>query len=196
MTEHSTGSSEAAAKVERQKFGLKHALAILFAVGVTLGIFIFQEHLRNLDKLAYAGAFLAMLIGNATVILPVPGLIFVFALGGTLNPLLVGLVAGPGAALGELTGYAAGYGGSAVIDNLKMYHRLKSWMGRYGVIIISLLAAIPNPVFDMAGIVAGSLRIKWWKFLAAAWLGKTIQGLLIAYAGALSLGWVEQFIAH
>jgi uncharacterized membrane protein YdjX (TVP38/TMEM64 family) len=46
----------------------------------------------------------------------------------------------------------------------------------------------------MAGIVAGALRVKWWQFLIAAWIGKTIQGLLVAYAGALSLGWVEQFL--
>ena len=70
--------------------------------------------------------------GNATIILPVPGLIFVFALGHTLNPLVVGLVAGPGAALGELTGYLAGYGSSAVIDNLKLYHRIQGWMEKYG----------------------------------------------------------------
>ncbi len=179
---------------EDQSFGIKHILSILFAVGVTALIFIFREHLRNLDHLAYVGAFLAMLIGNATVILPVPGLIFVFALGATLNPLLVGLVAGPGAAIGEMTGYLAGYGGSAVIDNFKLYHRIKKWMEQHGVIVITLLAAIPNPLFDMAGIVAGALRVKWWQFLIAAWIGKTIQGVLVAYAGALSLGWVEQFL--
>ncbi len=179
-----------------QSFGLKHALALLFAIGVTLAIFLFRDQLRQLESLGYLGAFLAMLIGNATVLLPVPGLIFVFALGGTLHPLVVGLVAGPGAALGELSGYLAGYGGSAVIDNFSLYHRIKAWMERYGLIVITLLAAFPNPAFDMAGLVAGSLRIRWWQFLIAAWIGKTIQGLFIAYAGALSLGWVEQYLTH
>jgi uncharacterized membrane protein YdjX (TVP38/TMEM64 family) len=177
-----------------QPFDLKHFLAVLFAIGITALIFIFREHLRNLDRLAYLGAFLAMLIGNATVILPVPGLVFVFALGSTLRPLLVGLAAGPGAALGELTGYLAGYGGSALIDNLKLYRRIERWMGRYGPVVITLMAAIPNPVFDMAGIVAGALRIKWWQFLIAAWVGKTIQGIAVAYAGALSIGWVETLL--
>lgn len=179
---------------DEQSFGLKHIAAIGFALGVTALIFIFREQLAGLGELAYLGAFLSMLIGNATLILPVPGLIFVFALGSTLNPLLVGLVAGPGAALGEMTGYFAGYGGSAVIDNFKLYHRIQALMEKYGLLVIAVLAAIPNPVFDMAGIVAGGLRIKWWQFLAAAWFGKTIQGIFIAYAGALSLGWVEQFL--
>lgn|SRR5690606_7880908 len=181
-------------QVETQRFGWKHALSIGFALGVTLLIFIFRDRLQDLDRLAYAGAFLSMLIGNATLLLPVPGLIFVFALGGTLNPLLVGLVAGPGAALGELTGYFAGYGGSAAIDDLGVYRRVKGWMDRYGLAAISVLAAIPNPLFDMAGVVAGSMRLKWWKFLVAAWIGKTIQAIFIAYAGALSLGWVERLL--
>jgi membrane protein YqaA with SNARE-associated domain len=108
----------------------------------------------------------------------------------------VGLFAGPGAALGELTGYAAGYGSSAIVDNLKLYKLVSKWMGRYGPIIITLMAAVPNPVFDMAGLVAGSLRMKWWHFLIAAWIGKTIQSILVAYAGALSMGWIEQFLTR
>ncbi len=181
---------------KNQQFTWKHALALGFAISITLLVVVFQNQLRNLDKLAYAGAFLAMLIGNATVILPVPGLIFVFALGGTLNPLLVGLAAGPGAALGELSGYLAGYGGSAVVDNLKIYERIHGWMERYGLLVIVVLAVIPNPVFDMAGIAAGTLRMKWWHFLLAAFVGKTIQAILVAYAGALSVGWVAQYLAH
>jgi uncharacterized membrane protein YdjX (TVP38/TMEM64 family) len=179
---------------EDQPFGLKHVLAILFAAGVTILIYVFRDQLQSLDKLAYLGAFLAMLIGNATVILPVPGLIFVFALGSTLNPLLVGLIAGPGAALGEMTGYFAGYGGSALIDNFKLYRRIERWMHRYGLIVITLLAAVPNPAFDMAGIVAGGLRVGWWRFLIAAWIGKTIQGVIVACAGALSITWIEAFL--
>lgn len=179
---------------ENQRFGWRHLLSLLFAIGVTALVLVFQNRIRDLEQLAYLGAFLAMLIGNATIILPVPGLVIIFALGSTLNPLLLGLAAGPGAALGELTGYIAGFGGSAVIDDLRLYRRFKHWMERHGVIVITLLAAIPNPVFDMAGIVAGSMRIKWWKFLVAAWVGKTIQAIMIAYAGALSLGWVEQLL--
>ena len=64
-------------------------------------------------------------------------------------------------------------------------------MERYGLAVIAVLAAIPNPFFDMAGIVAGSLRIKWWHFLLAALIGKTVQAIFIAYAGALGIGWVE-----
>jgi uncharacterized membrane protein YdjX (TVP38/TMEM64 family) len=177
-----------------QPFTLRHALAIGGAVAITALIVVFEDRLRDLGHLAYLGAFLAMLIGNATVILPVPGLAIVFALGSTLNPLLLGLAAGPGAALGELTGYLAGYGGSAIADDLKVYRTIERWMDRYGVIVIALLAAIPNPLFDVAGMVAGVMRVRWWHFLLAAWVGKTIQAAVVAYAGALSLGWVQELV--
>jgi membrane protein YqaA with SNARE-associated domain len=183
-----------AAEVARpghQPFGWQHALSLLLAVGISVAIYLFYDRLGDLQSLAYLGGFIAMLVGNATVVLPVPGLILVYILGGRLNPLLLGLAAGPGAALGEMTGYFAGYGGSALIDNVALYRRIKGWMDRYGLAVISVLAAIPNPAFDMAGIVAGSLRLKWWQFLLAAAIGKTIQAITVAYAGHLSLGWVR-----
>jgi uncharacterized membrane protein YdjX (TVP38/TMEM64 family) len=177
-----------------QQFGIKHVVSLTFAIGLSVLIYLNYNRLGDLQHLAYAGAFLAMLIGNATVILPVPGLIIVYILGGTLNPFLLGLAAGPGAAIGEMTGYLTGYGGSALIDNTRLYARIKGWMEKYGLVVISLLAAVPNPAFDMAGIVAGSLRVKWWQFLIAAMIGKTIQATLIALAGDLSIGWVKGFL--
>src|SRR5688500_19495171 len=53
----------------------------------------------------------------------------------------LGLAAGPGAAIGEMTGYLTGYGGSALIDNTKLYGRIKGWMEKYGLVVISVLAA-------------------------------------------------------
>jgi uncharacterized membrane protein YdjX (TVP38/TMEM64 family) len=182
------------AKPWNQKFGMKHFVSLSFALGLTALIYLYHDQLEDLQHFAYAGAFLAMLIGNATVILPVPGLIIVYLLGETLNPILLGLAAGSGAALGELTGYLAGYGSSALIDNTKLYGRIKGWMERHGLIVITLLAAVPNPAFDMAGIIAGSMRIKWWQFLLAALVGKIIQATLIAIAGDLSIGWVRGFL--
>lgn len=178
------------------RFGWKHILSILFAVGITVAIFIFREHIQRFDSLAYLGAFLSMLIGNATIILPVPGLIFVFSLGGTLNPLWVGLAGGAGAAIGEFTGYLAGFGGSAVIDNSALYHRFEGWMEKYGLWVIFALAVVPNPLFDMAGIVAGASRVKPHAFFIATLAGKTIQSLLIAFAGAFSIDWVSGLLAH
>ena len=56
------------------------------------------------------------ILANGTVILPAPGVIFVFAMGAIFNPFWVAVAAGAGAALGELTGYLVGFSGQAVVE--------------------------------------------------------------------------------
>jgi len=53
-----------------------------------------------------------------------------------------------------------------------------------------VLAAIPNPVFDVVGIVAGGLKYDWRKFLLAAVLGNIVKAMYVAYAGKVALGWM------
>ncbi len=171
-------------------------MSLFVAIAVTALIIAFRAQLTELQELAYWGAFMAMLLGNASVIFPVPGLVVVFALGGTLDPLFVALSAAPGAALGELTAYFVGYSGSTLASRHAGYQTIERWMARYGLFAITAMAAIPpNPAFDLAGIAAGVMRLGWWKFLLAAFAGKIVQALLVAYAGALALGWAEQFLA-
>ena len=169
-------------------------LVILAVLGISVAIFVFRDQLVQLEALGYGGVFLVSLLGSATIILPAPSLAIVFAMGSGLNPLLVGLVAGVGEALGELTGYAAGFAGRAVIEDYQMYQRMVGWMERRGGITIFALSAIPNPFFDLAGIAAGTLRYPVWRFLLFCWLGKTLKTTLVALAGAYSVTLIEQYI--
>jgi len=66
--------------------------------------------------LGYPGIFLVNLIGSASIIFPVPSFIVTFTFGGILNPWLVGIFAGFGAAIGELIGYVVGRGGKKIIE--------------------------------------------------------------------------------
>jgi membrane protein YqaA with SNARE-associated domain len=169
-------------------------LIILMVLGISLAVFAFRDQLVHLAALGYVGIFLVSLLGNATIILPAPSLVLVFAMGAALNPLLVGLAAGAGEALGELTGYAAGFAGRAVIEDRQTYKRMVAWMQRRGGVTVFVLSAIPNPFFDLAGIAAGTLRYPLWRFLLFCWLGKTLKTTLIAWAGSQSVGLVEQLL--
>jgi uncharacterized membrane protein YdjX (TVP38/TMEM64 family) len=100
----------------------------------------------------------------------------------------VGLVAGTGEALGELTGYAAGFAGRGIIENRKNYDRMVAWMQRRGGITVFLLSAIPSAFFDLAGIVAGTLHYPLWRFLLFCWMGKVLKTTVVAWVGARSLG--------
>jgi membrane protein YqaA with SNARE-associated domain len=168
-------------------------LVVLLVLGISVAIYSFRDQFAELAALGYAGIFLVSLLGNATVILPAPSLALVFAMGSALPPLLVGLSAGVGEALGELTGYAAGFGGRAVLENQKGYQRMAAWMQRRGAITIFVLSLIPNPFFDLAGISAGALRYPVRRFLLFCWLGKTIKCTAVAWAGSQSVAFVEQY---
>jgi hypothetical protein len=72
---------------------LLRAALLSLVIAITIAITVNRERMESVSTLGYLGAFLAMLLSNATLILPAPGLIFVFALGGSLNPILVGLFA-------------------------------------------------------------------------------------------------------
>jgi membrane protein YqaA with SNARE-associated domain len=48
------------------------------------------------------------------------------------------------------------------------------------MLVIFVLAVIPNPVFDVAGIAAGALRMPVLRYLGAAAAGKVIKNILVA----------------
>lgn len=164
--------------------------SLLLVIGVTGYIFSIRDYVQEYAAFGYPGIFLVMLMANATVIIPAPGVAVVFAMGNLFNPFLVGLAAGLGGAIGELSGYLAGFSGQGVVENTKVYERIQPWIQRYGAWVILVLSAFPNPFFDLAGIAAGAAKIKIWKFLVFGWIGQTIKMWAFAYAGAHSISWV------
>jgi membrane protein YqaA with SNARE-associated domain len=158
-------------------------LTVIVVVAALGAAVYFRDRLKELERYGYAAVFLVGLVSNATLILPVPGLAVSSVMGGVLNPWIVGLVGGVGQALGELTGYLAGYSGQTLVDGNPTYNRLTRWMQRYGALTIFVLAVIPNPVFDLGGMAAGSLRFPLWKFLASCTAGKVIKNIAFALAG-------------
>jgi len=194
----SAGSSDVAAPEQalsaRQIIG--RILALVLAMGITIVVFLFidQEQIRRFQQYGYFGIFMTSLIGNASIALPIPSLFFTFIGGGTFNWIIVGLVSGIGEALGESTGYLAGFGGSAIIENhqTKLYDRMKHWMEKHGMLTIFVLSVVPNPIIDLAGIAAGASKYGYHKFLFSCWVGKTIKTTIFALAGAYSIEWLLQ----
>jgi membrane protein YqaA with SNARE-associated domain len=166
-------------------------VGLLLVIGIIVGVFLFYrsypERIEALAGYEYLGVFLISLLLNATVVLPAGNFLVVATMGAVLpSATLVGLAGGIGAAIGELTGYAAGYSGQAIVTRQRVYNRLKGWLERWGMLTIFVLSIVPL-VFDLVGIAAGVLRFPFWKFFIACWLGRTILYLIIAWGGAL--GW-------
>ena len=162
-------------------------LALVFVIAISVYIFSIRDKAEQLSAYGYPGIFLLSLLAYATVLLPAPGVAVVFTMGAVFNPFGVALAAGAGAALGEMSGYLAGFSGQAAIERADIYIRLSQWMHRNGPLTILILSAIPNPFFDLAGVAAGVLKIPLRKFLFYCWIGETLKMTLFAFAGSFSL---------
>ena len=165
-------------------------LAVLVVIGISVYVFSIREHVEEFAAYGYPGIFLIALLANATIFIPAPGVAVVFAMGSVFHPLGVGLAAVTGGALGELSGYLAGFSGQAVVENTVVYGRIHPWVQKWGALAVLVLSAVPNPFFDLAGIAAGILKIPLWKFLLACWIGQLIKMTAFAYAGSASLDWI------
>jgi len=173
---------------EFPKFRLKWywiLLGALYFVGVTVILVVFRDHITDFKHYGYLGAFLISLVASATVVLFIPSVPVVFALGGILNPFFVGLAAGLGEGLGEFTGYFAGRSGRAFFkgNSTGIYSRLQNWIKGRGFLTIFLSSSIFNPFSSVVGATAGASRFPAWKFFIAVWAGKTLKWTLVAILG-------------
>lgn len=156
----------------------------------------------GLEGFGYASVFLMNLASTATFFFPVPGLTAAAqALIATEGddarfPWLVGILGGFGMAVGEITAYYAGYLGAELARGRELGgpRWIKRFLDRvlagvhwlidgWGFPTLFVLSAIPNPLFEIAGLTAGSLRMPFRRFFVAVTAGKIVRGLLLAYFG-------------
>ncbi|MDP2950065.1 MAG: VTT domain-containing protein, partial [Chloroflexota bacterium] len=176
------------------------ALILIF---VAMGIvpFVMGVDQDDLEGLGYAGVFVANFLGTATVFIPVPGLTaagqaLIVATAQTLNPVAVAFAGSAGMTLAESTAYLTGFLGRELSEQRSQPLRgrlgrtlrraagfVDRLMLRYGFVTLLVLAAVPNPVFEFAGITAGAVRMNFWRFLLAVAIGKTIRALTLAFVG-------------
>ena len=178
--------------LSKKALNIIRAVVMLAVIALTIVLLIYRDQIQVLQAYGYPGIFLFSILANATVLVPIPGVIFTSAMGAVFNPFWVAIAAGAGAALGELSGYLAGFSGQAVVENAKRYDQVVHWMEKYGDITILVLAFIPNPLFDLAGMTAGILKMPVWKFLIYCVIGKILKMMMFAYAGEWVMGLVNQ----
>ena len=134
----------------------------------------------------YLGAFVISVLANATIILPVPYALAIFTLGTVLNPLVLGLVGGLGAAIGELTGYALGAAWRGVLteEKKRKFEAAKKLLDKSAALAIFVFSATPLPV-DVISIPVGMIGYPLWKTFLAFLAGKITLCLMLSYSGQL-----------
>ena len=170
--------------------GLIRPLILVAVLGIVAGVYFLRGQLDP-GNTGYPTVAALSFFASAGLVVPVPGMAAVCAGGVLLSPLLVALVAGTTGTVGELSAYALGVSGRGAVNRGRLYGRVEGWMRRRGWLVLFLLSVIPNPVFDIAGVIAGALRYPLWCFLWIIWIGTFIKFLVVVYACAYG---VEGFL--
>ncbi len=175
------------------RFGLLAFVIAFVIVGTTLWL----TDSLNLENLGYGGVWIVSFIAAGSIILPVPGPAAVCIAAAPdlgLNPLFIGLISASAEALGEMTGYIAGLSGRSLLERNKYYPKMHSMVKKRGGLILFFGAIIPNPLFDVIGIAAGSLGYPIKRFLAVVFVAKTIKSTGIAYACFWGIDWIQGIV--
>ncbi|MCX8175161.1 MAG: VTT domain-containing protein [Candidatus Micrarchaeota archaeon] len=164
-------------------FSAKNALSLLSALAMAIAAIVLFRSLPFLHNIGYFEIFIVSLLSSATIFIPLPGFAIVLGASAYLNPVLLGIAAGLGSGIGEISGYLAGFAGSGAVSRFRSFVSHKAQIEKYGAFAIFVLAFIPNPAFDLAGIAAGAIRMRWWEFLLASCSGKILRYILLAHFG-------------
>ena len=175
-------------------------LGLLF-VAYAAAYFIFDVDLDRLKDWGYLGVFFIAMAGSATIVLPTPSSVAIF--GGAIvldpvvgipAPIVVGVVAGLGDAIGEFSGYGLGYAGTDLLRQRRVYRTFEGWMRRNGILTIFLLSTFPNPFFDLVGAAAGGARMPPLRFFLSCLSGKIVKDLILAYGGSFSVSFLSDVV--
>jgi membrane protein YqaA with SNARE-associated domain len=170
---------------------------IVVTIAMAVGIIYYNDELNELQHWGYLGAFIISILGGATIIIPVPMLAVVFALGSAMDQIwqvaMVGLSAALGELIGALTIYMTGHGAGRVIVESRhgriqsAYEKLLGLMERKGPLVLFIVASVINPFFYPAALAAGALRFGIWKYSIIVLTGKIIKCMTVVYAGYYGL---------
>ena len=176
--------------VQHQKFLTRVTPLLISIVFVATGLVLWTTGTFNIETAGYTSIWFLAFIGAALVFLPVSALAAVcVAATVDLNPFLIAVVAASAEAIGELTGYLAGMGGKAVFERNRFYLRFKNLFLRYAALTLFLGSIIPNPLFDIMGVAAGSILYPVRRFLLLVFIGKTIKFTWVALGCYYGMAW-------
>jgi len=145
--------------------------------------------------------FVFALLANATILFPILVEPVVFALAAiapdVFTVLLIGILTGIAAAIGEMSGYIIGMLGVETLRKMRKQQVEQIFeygekLANKGIPIIVFGAFTPFP-FDLMGIAAGVIHYNPKKFFLGALIGKVPRYVLVALAGFYGIGWLKAF---
>ena len=171
--------------------------AALFVISTALLLAITATLLPYIDDIGvwgYVAGFVVTCLSSATVVMPSPGFAAVLLMAKDLNWLLLGISAGIGGALGEMTAYYVGTHGTETLEGHKSYEWFQRGMKRLGGPIILVSALVPLIPVDAAGLIAGAVRYPVVKFLIYLAIGKVVMTTTLLFLSAKAFEWAGPYL--
>jgi membrane protein YqaA with SNARE-associated domain len=92
--------------------------------------------------------------------------------------------------MGESVAFFVGRAGRETMNDTPLYRWVQRQMKHpwRAFAVLFMLAAPPNPAFDVAGLTAGAMGLPFWLFFCAVFLGRVIRIAIFAMGGAWFTG--------
>jgi len=188
-------------------------LSLVFTIALCVVAVYYKDYLLGMAALATYGLLgmliIAFLGGSLLSMLavPVPYWLLVFTLPsimapkyGIAAPILVGLISGLGASLGQLLTFMVGCGSRDISQKLayrvnrSFYDRAMNLAQKHGSLAVFLMSAIINPFHMPMTFAMASLRYPGWKFFVFSLLGNILKSSFIAFCGYFGLTSLFRFL--
>lgn len=184
----------------------------LALVAVTIAVCVllirYWKYLTEYQILIYLGLFFTAILAGSPIPIPTPCFALTFTLGSKFEPLLIGTVAGTGAAIGAMLVYYTARTGRHFMPSLnisdpankiytsrigKFLRKLKlphllALANKSGMVGIFVFSFFPNPLLMPLLITMGISKYPAWKVAVAAWAGNAVMFMAIALVGHYGLG--------
>lgn len=161
-------------------------VAVLIALNIA--VYLAPIDYQALTSFAYVGAFLVCFLANALVAIPIPYIPIIAHIGATADSAAIVVALGAlGSVLGESVAFLIGRAEQGLISEHPLYRRLhhlaeRKWLA--GLLLFGL--AVPlNPLFDVAGLAAGAVGMRYRVFFVAVFAARTVRLALIVWLGVL-----------
>lgn len=148
----------------------------------------------SLGQLGLIGMFIASMLSHLTVVARDMFIPLFLPLASVYHPVVLGVFAGTGAAIGEVTTYFLGWGVAETMEApTEAEDRIARWINKYGLWAVLLVALTPLPDTPIV-ILAGSKKLPFGKLAVVEVVGKSILYSVFAVMGGLVYGGLEDTV--
>jgi len=171
-------------------------LSLAAIIALCIAAIQYRGYLAQIKQYGYLGCFIINIVASTTVVAPGLNIPIIFALGGVLNPAIIGAVSGLGEAIGVVSAYLIGHSGKRLLqgNSSSLYMRFSNMLHRHGSKLVFAMASIINPIYYPFAIFLGMLRFGLNRFFLLTWAGRTIKDMALAYAGYFGLRFLLQWL--